>query len=458
MKLILDNLGRIEHAEVEIRPLTVFVGENNTNKTWAAYCLYGLARYLTWRLSPPLGNKFGHGFLPVEPRGVVEAVDEAIGATLAAQPKGSSITQFQVHRRYLIGSGEEHMSFSFDRNRIRDLLRLPDDGTTEARAELAVSPQDVTSQESSVTLEVNRVQRSVGVNLATADTSLAYVWQANREEPEEKLNSYVTDVLRTLAFRVLAPGKIIVLPSERKALVTVYKMLTRDSEVVLPRPVLEYVELLKTIENVASTQEGNRILGAVDLLEGSILHGAVKFHGAAAGMNLTYFPEGGSALPMHAGSSLVRALAGLDVYLRHWASPGDLLIIDEPEMNAHPEAQVRITELLAYLVNKGVRIVLTTHSPYILDHLNNLIRARDLSESDQAEIAPRFKLGTTDCFLKANDVAAYLFKAETDGAPVVVTPAMDREDHRVDWETFGRTSDYVHNLYSAEIVPRLYRK
>ena len=44
MDLILDKLGRIEHAEIEIRPLTVFVGENNTNKTWAAYCLYGLAR------------------------------------------------------------------------------------------------------------------------------------------------------------------------------------------------------------------------------------------------------------------------------------------------------------------------------------------------------------------------------------------------------------------------------
>ena len=44
MDLILDKLGRIDHAEIEIRPLTVFVGENNTNKTWAAYCLYGLAR------------------------------------------------------------------------------------------------------------------------------------------------------------------------------------------------------------------------------------------------------------------------------------------------------------------------------------------------------------------------------------------------------------------------------
>jgi predicted ATPase len=46
VELILDKLGRIEHAEIDVRPLAVFVGENNTNKTWAAYCLYGLARHL----------------------------------------------------------------------------------------------------------------------------------------------------------------------------------------------------------------------------------------------------------------------------------------------------------------------------------------------------------------------------------------------------------------------------
>ena len=60
MDLILDKLGRIEHAEIEIRPLTVFVGENNTNKTWAAYCLYGLARHLTFGvarlISPTAAN------------------------------------------------------------------------------------------------------------------------------------------------------------------------------------------------------------------------------------------------------------------------------------------------------------------------------------------------------------------------------------------------------------------
>jgi hypothetical protein len=146
------------------------------------------------------------------------------------------------------------------------------------------------------------------------------------------------------------------------------------------------------------------------------------------------------------------------VYLRYWAHPGDLLIVDEPEMNAHPELQLRIIELLALLVNKGIRVVLTTHSPYIVDHLNNLIRARDLSEPDRADVARRFKLGAAECFLNIEDVSAYAFEAETDEAPVTISPTVDREEHHIDWGTFGRTSDYVNNLFAAEIVPRLHRK
>jgi hypothetical protein len=46
VKLTLENLGRIRTADLEIKPLTVFIGKNNT-KTWSAYALYGILRSLT---------------------------------------------------------------------------------------------------------------------------------------------------------------------------------------------------------------------------------------------------------------------------------------------------------------------------------------------------------------------------------------------------------------------------
>lgn len=51
MKIKIANLGVIEKAEIDLKPLTVFIGRNGTGKTWAAYTLasifgkYGFTRY-----------------------------------------------------------------------------------------------------------------------------------------------------------------------------------------------------------------------------------------------------------------------------------------------------------------------------------------------------------------------------------------------------------------------------
>jgi len=69
----------------------------------------------------------------------------------------------------------------------------------------------------------------------------------------------------------------------------------------------------------------------------------------------------------------IRSLLQLSRYLKHQARVGDLVIIEEPELNLHPKNQRRIARLLASLVNCGLKIMITTHSDYILREFNNLI-------------------------------------------------------------------------------------
>ena len=78
-------------------------------------------------------------------------------------------------------------------------------------------------------------------------------------------------------------------------------------------------------------------------------------------------------LTMDESSSAVRSLLDIGFYLRHLAEPGDLLMVDEPELNLHPENQRRIARLFAQLVNLGIRVFATTHSDYIVKELNTLI-------------------------------------------------------------------------------------
>lgn len=57
------------------------------------------------------------------------------------------------------------------------------------------------------------------------------------------------------------------------------------------------------------------------------------------------------------------------------------IILEEPEAHLYPEAQKRIVEILAFVAAKSCNILVTTHSPYILGAINNLIYAEKLAEN-----------------------------------------------------------------------------
>ena len=39
LRLVVDHLGPVDHGEVKLRPLTIFIGKNNTGKTYVAQAL-----------------------------------------------------------------------------------------------------------------------------------------------------------------------------------------------------------------------------------------------------------------------------------------------------------------------------------------------------------------------------------------------------------------------------------
>jgi len=148
--------------------------------------------------------------------------------------------------------------------------------------------------------------------------------------------------------------------------------------------------------------------------------------------------DGEVTLDMPVVSSMVKGLSSLVLYLRYIAKPRDLLVIDEPEMNLHPEAQVKLAEFLAMLVNAGLNVLITTHSPYIVDHLVNLMKAA--TREDQESIKDKFYLGRTDAFIPQDKVSVYLFEDNT------AENILDK-DGFIDWDTFSRVSEQISHLY-----------
>lgn len=101
--------------------------------------------------------------------------------------------------------------------------------------------------------------------------------------------------------------------------------------------------------------------------------------------------------------------------------------IEEPETHLHPMAQVAITKLLAYLCNKGFRLVITTHSVFVLYVLNNLILAQQNLPQTEFKDLP-----LTSQRLKSNQLSAYLF---ADGTAVSIR---DSESGQLDESQLSR--------------------
>jgi ABC-type multidrug transport system ATPase subunit len=103
---------------------------------------------------------------------------------------------------------------------------------------------------------------------------------------------------------------------------------------------------------------------------GKLIGGSYK----AGKDGLFYIPKGSrTKLTMSESSSAVRSLLDVGFLIKHVLAPGDLFIIDEPELNLHPSNQRKLARLLARMVNHGVRVFLTTHSDYIIREFNTLI-------------------------------------------------------------------------------------
>ncbi len=142
------------------------------------------------------------------------------------------------------------------------------------------------------------------------------------------------------------------------------------------------------------------------LFEQTILNGTVRAEAPAktAPSVIAFRPDGWDRdLPLGQASSLTTQMIPLVLYLRHYATPGSTIIIEEPEAHMHPAMQVRFMTAIAQIVAAGVRVLMTTHSEWILSALANIVRASELSDRRQEDLA-------AGAVLQRASVGAWLFE------------------------------------------------
>ena len=107
-------------------------------------------------------------------------------------------------------------------------------------------------------------------------------------------------------------------------------------------------------------------------------------------------------------SSMVSELAPVVLFMRGVIRIGDTLVIEEPEAHLHPAAQTRMAVTLARLVRAGVRVLVTTHSDWLLKEIANLMREGALAE----QTGMRKRESALPSMLHPNEVGVWLFRQD----------------------------------------------
>ncbi|HHC6507183.1 TPA: AAA family ATPase [Vibrio parahaemolyticus] len=78
-------------------------------------------------------------------------------------------------------------------------------------------------------------------------------------------------------------------------------------------------------------------------------------------------------------ASGIKSLGIFDILVQSGhANHNSLLILDEPEINLHPKWQIEYARNIIELIKLGANIIVTTHSPYILEALKGFCNKNDL--------------------------------------------------------------------------------
>lgn len=131
------------------------------------------------------------------------------------------------------------------------------------------------------------------------------------------------------------------------------------------------------------------------------------------------------------------------------------LVIEEPEAHLYPVAQKAVSELIGLLLNINPgrnQVMVTTHSPYILASINNLIYASHVGErvpESEREITADFWIDSSrvDAFsMEATDEAGQTvlesLKDEDPDQPLLRTEAIDNQASGMILSTFDHISLY----------------
>lgn len=428
VQIAVENFGPIEKAEIDLRPLTVFVGESNTGKTYLSALIYalhqnfeGLSRFpLSYRVSSYLRGTYRsqNRSLPIQEQ--VNLQVETMEMLEKLNMHGRSFKLSDLPDRmcsWLESNFKKSTVFAnelqrcFDLDSVSELIRFTGSNGNELKISLKISEEN----QPLWNFEMNGSESGISVG---GDINKDMILRTKNEKISQEILD-LEDLTRLLHINGSKTQDCFYLPAARSGIMETHGVIASSLiDLATPGGLERFSEnatfsrmIADFLKEIINYEEGrvssDEMSGIAKVLEDEVLRGEVEVRRPAAGYpEFRYRPQKSEqALRISRSSSMVSELAPLVLFLRGVVRSGDTLIIEEPEAHLHPAAQTKVALTLARLVRAGVRVVITTHSDWLLEQIGNLVREGEVMKLGKNKMEP-----TT--WLTKEEVGAWWFRED----------------------------------------------
>lgn len=402
--LKIKALGGIQNATIQIRPFTLITGLNSSGKSFVTKSLYSVLNVLTKDSIPQLLN---------------ELLDEFFIFSYLFELDDDEQKQFLQDIDFLKGVfADGHLSENFNKidlkkklnavkERINKLIKKINSGTSRSRLGRIDSfyfslekVSQLIEQPEKTELELieNRLREAFCQNFQSSALDKLINRESNAQKAQlkfesitEKLlcnidirnnNSVAYDIKNDFIEQCQSYSQMIYLESPAhlklaKFLWTSGFMRAKNELIGVPSYVYDLLglirkKILRKTKPVLSKKELSSFLSAIN--------GKLNI---TETLDIVYQDNNDNLFSLEQTAMGIVNLGTILLLLENGViTQGSFLIVDEPETNLHPEWQALVVQLLYLLSQKGINVVIATHSNTIIRNIQNLIEKSEQSNNE----------------------------------------------------------------------------
>lgn len=441
------NFGKIESADIDLSDLVVFVGENNSGKTYLMQLIYGLFSFFysidSDEINKTLCEMKGENGQIIINKDNVEFYDSFQAAlnNYIGRNK-NAIVERVFHTNSLTID-----SLSIEFNPLSDNYSMLCDG------------------------EFGKNEAIFKMYSFYKNDKTLYTIGYINSAPKKVIDRFTVQRLATILLSDLAKLSInenrrsveersfIYLPASRSGIMLLYaNYLSNDKEsdrleneeVVieqdtkndtenkygLTEPVYEFLLFLLNYKSSEKSIDNNKYL--ISFIDQNIING----HLDKVGNAMRYRPDkSDSSIPIFLSSSLVSEIAPIYQVLSG-IQRFTYIMYDEIETCQHPTKQLQLARLLVRMVNAGYKMIVSTHSDTMAAAINNLITLS--FKENRAELISQLNYEKADIIRSTNVKAYHFFMGDNGKTKVVEVPSHFSVGIGFDFDLFNKTNDRIY--------------